>query len=301
VTAYIDAHKERFGVEPICRTLAVAPSTYYAVKSRPASDRSLSDEALRPEIARVHRANFDVYGPRKVWRQLHREGRPVARCTVERLMRDLGLTGRVRGKPKRTTIPGDVGARPADLVDRKFRADAPNQLWISDITYVATWAGFAYTAFVIDVFSRRIVGWRVAKTLRAELALDALEMAIWTRRNEPLDGLVHHSDRGVQYLAIRYTERLAEEGAVTSVGSKGDSYDNAMAETINGLYKAELISMRGPWRNTDDVELATLSWVHWWNTTRLLEPLGNIPPIEFEEHWARQQAHTITPLEGANT
>lgn len=301
MTAYIDAHKERFGVEPICRTLAVAPSTYYAVKSRPASDRSLRDDVLRPEIARVHRANFDVYGPRKVWRQLHREGRPVARCTVERLMRDLGLTGRVRGKPKRTTIPASVGARPADLVDRKFRADAPNQLWISDITYVATWNGYAYTAFVTDVFSRRIVGWRVAKTLRAELALDALEMAIWTRRNESLDGLVHHSDRGVQYLAIRYTERLAEEGAVTSVGSKGDSYDNAMAETINGLYKAELISMRGPWRNVDDVELATLSWVHWWNTTRLLEPLGNIPPIEFEQHWTRQQAHTITPLEGANT
>jgi putative transposase len=241
------------------------------------------------EIRRVFHANYGVYGARKVWRQLHREGITVARCTVERLMRHDGLAGRVRGRRRRTTMPADVDCRPADLVNRQFAAAAPNELWIADITYVATWSGFAYTAFVTDVFSRRIVGWRVANTLRAELALDALEMAIWNRNDDRLDRLVHHSDRGVQYLSIRYSERLAAEGAITSVGSRGDSYDNAMAESIIGLYKSELITMRGPWRSVDDVELATLSWVHWWNTTRLHSAIGNIPPIEFEAaHYAQQ-------------
>jgi putative transposase len=241
------------------------------------------------EIRRVFDANYGVYGARKVWRQLHREGITVARCTVERLMRNDGLAGRVRGRRRRTTVAADVECRPADLVNRQFRAAAPNELWIADITYVATWSGFAYTAFVTDVFSRRIVGWRVANTLRAELALDALEMAIWNRNDDRLDRLVHHSDRGVQYLSIRYSERLAAEGAITSVGSRGDSYDNAMAESIIGLYKSELITMRGPWRSVDDVELATLSWVHWWNTTRLHSAIGNIPPIEFEAaHYAQQ-------------
>jgi putative transposase len=206
----------------------------------------------------------------------------VARCTVERLMRENGLQGRVRGKTRKTTIPGQVSARPADLVDRKFKALAPNRLWIADITYVATWSGFAYTAWITDVFSRRIVGSRVSKTLKADLALDALEMAVWTREPDDLTGLVHHSDRGVQYLSIVYSERLAAEGAVTSVGSRGDSYDNAMAESIIGLYKSELITMKGPWRTVDDVELATLTWVHWWNHKRLLEPIGNIPPAEHE-------------------
>ena len=202
-------------------------------------------------------------------------------------MGEIGLEGRRRGRKRRTTIPAEVSARPADLVDRHFAASAPNRLWIADITYVATWSGFAYTSFIFDVFSRRIVGWRVSNTLRADLALDALEQAIWTRQSESLEGLVHHSDRGVQYLSIRYTERLAVEGAITSVGSRGDSYDNAMAESIIGLYKTELITARGPWRTVADVELATLTWVHWWNTKRLLDPIGHIPPVEYEANWRR--------------
>jgi putative transposase len=286
--AYIDGYRGRFGVEPICEVLQVAPSTYYAAKTRRPCRRRVRDEELRVEIRRVHAENFGVYGARKVWRQLNREGIGVGRCRVERLMRQMGLAGRVRGKKKRTTIPADISARPGDLVDRRFVATAPNRLWIADITYVATWSGFAYAAFVTDVFSRRIVGWRVANTLRADLALDALDMAIWSR-DANLEGLVHHSDRGVQYLSIRYTERLAAEGAVASVGSRGDSYDNAMAESIIGLYKGELITMRGPWRSMDDVELATLSWVHWWNTSRLHSAIGNVPPVEFEAaHYAQQ-------------
>ena len=213
----------------------------------------------------------------------------MARCTIERLMRQMGLAGRVRGARRRTTVADDTTPRPADLVERSFRACRPNALWVADITYVATWSGFAYAAFVIDVFSRRIVGWRVATTLKASLPLDALEMAIWSR-HEPLDGLVHHSDRGVQYLAIVYTERLAAEGGVTSVGSRGDSYDNALAESVIGLYKAELIFNRGPWRSAEAVELATLTWVHWWNTTRLHSAIGDVPPVEFEAaHYAQQQ------------
>jgi putative transposase len=284
----VDAHRDRFGVEPICRVLQVAPSSYYAAKDRRPCPRRVRDEALKVEIGRVHAANYGVYGARKMWRQLHRDGVPVARCTVERLMRELGLAGRSRGAKRRTTIPADTAAAHPDRVERRFVADAPNQLWIADITYVATWSGFAYTAFVTDVYSRRIVGWRVATTLRTDLALDALEMAIWSR-TENLEGLVHHSDRGAQYLSIRYTERLATEGAVTSVGSRGDSYDNAMAESIIGLYKSELITMRGPWRTANDVELATLSWVHWWNTTRLHSAIGHLPPDEFEAaHYAHQ-------------
>jgi putative transposase len=289
VISYIDSHRDRFGVEPICETLQFAPSTYYTAKKRPPSQRQQRDGVLKPEIERVHRENFSVYGARKVWKQLHREGHRVARCTVERLMKDLGLEGRRRGRKHRTTIPADTSTRPADLVDRHFVADAPNQLWIADITYVATWSGFAYMAYVADVFSRRILGWRVSNTLRADLALDALEQAIWTRQSEDLEGLVHHSDRGSQYLSIRYTERLAEEGAITSVGSRGDSYDNAMAESIIGLYKSELITAQGPWRTVADVELATLTWVHWWNTSRLLRPIGDIPPVEYENN--RKTSH----------
>ena len=294
----MDANRERFGVEPICEVLEIAPSTYYSAKSRPPCRRKVRDEELKVDIARVFEANYGVYGARKVWRQLNREGIVVARCTVERLMGQMGLAGRVRGKKRRTTIPADVSARPGDLVDRSFAADRPNALWVADITYVATWSGFAYAAFVIDVFSRRIVGWRVDRTLRASLALDALEMAIWSR-SEPLEGLVHHSDRGVQYLAIVYTERLAAEGAVTSVGSRGDSYDNAMAESVIGLYKSELIFNRGPWRTVEDVELATLAWVYWWNTTRPHSAIGYVPPAEFERQ--RLEADRTEALSGSRS
>ena len=282
---YIDDHKGRFGVEPICKVLPIAPSTYYEQKARehePARHplRFRRDEALKPEITRVWHENFQVYGARKVWKQLKRESTPVARCTIERLMKDLGLRGARRGKAFKTTIP-DVGAsRPADLVDRQFVATRPDQLWVADITYVATWRGFAFVAFVVDVFSRRIVGWRVSTSLRTDLVLDALEQAIHARGRS--DSLIHHSDRGTQYLSIRYSERLAEAGITASVGSVGDSYDNALAETINGLYKTEVIRKRGPWRNVDAVEYATLEWVDWFNNRRLLEPIGDIPPAEYE-------------------
>jgi putative transposase len=286
--AYIDANRDRFGVEPICELLPIAPSTYYQHSKRPSSARAVRDAQLKAEIARVHDDNFGVYGARKVWRQLHRDGIVVARCTVERLMRQLGLQGVRRGKPHKTTTPDQAADRPADLVDRDFSAARPNQLWVADLTYVATWAGFVYVALVIDAFSRFIVGWQAARSLRTDLALDALEMAIWARRGD-LEGLVHHSDRGSQYLAIRYTERLAEAGAVTSVGSRGDSYDNALAETIIGLYKTELIRRRGPWRGLDEVEYATLEWVDWFNHRRLLEPIGHIPPAEFETTYHQRE------------
>jgi putative transposase len=279
--AYIDHHKDRFGVEPICRVLPIAPSTYYARKQRPPSARAVRDARLKVEIGRVHQDNFGVYGARKVWRQLHREGIVVARCTVERLMGELHLEGVRRGKARRTTTPDRGAPRPADLVERNFSATRPNQLWVADLTYVATWSGFVYVALVVDAFSRFLVGWQASRSLRTDLALDALEMAIW-RRQARLEGLVHHSDRGSQYLAIRYTERLAEAGAVTSVGSRGDSFDNALAETIIGLYKTELVRRRGPWRGIDDLEYATLEWVDWFNHRRLLEPIGDVPPAEFE-------------------
>jgi putative transposase len=279
---YIDEHRSSFGIEPICRTLEIAPSSYYAARVRPPSARSVRDEELKADIGRIHRANYAVYGARKLWHALRREGTAVGRDQVGRLLRGLGLTGAVRGKTRRTTIPARVAERPADLVERVFVAPAPNRLWLADITYVSTWSGFCYAAFVIDAFSRRIVGWRVSSSLRAELALDALEMAIWSRRSADLEGLVHHSDRGVQYLAIRYTERLADEGAVTSVGTRGDSYDNALAETVNGLCKTELIRARGPWRTVDQVELATAAWVVWWNDQRLHWACEDVPPAEFE-------------------
>jgi putative transposase len=294
MTAYIDEHKDAYGVEPICEVLPIAPSTYYDARSRPPSARALRDAELKPEIQRVHAENFGVYGAEKVWRQLKREGTAVARCTVERLMADLGLRGVTRGKTRRTTTPDESVPRPADLVDRDFSASRPNQLWVADLTYVATWSGFVYTSFVIDAYSRFITGWQTSRSLRTDLALDALEMAIWARR-ERLDGLVHHSDRGPQYLAIRYTERLAEAGAVTSVGSRGDSYDNALAETIIGLYKTELIHSRGPWKGIDDVEYATLEWVDWFNHRRLLEPIGHVPPAEFEAGYYGEEVPSYTP------
>jgi putative transposase len=289
MTRFIDDRKEEFGVEPMCAQLPIAPSTYYATKSRPLSTRAPRDETLSTEIRRVYAANYSVYGPRKVWRQLHREGHLVARCTVERLMRRMGLKGIVRGKTWKTTYPDLAAPRPADLVDRQFTVTAPNRLWVADLTYVRTWAGMTYAAFVLDAYSRMILGWQTSTSLRADLALDALEMALW-RRKENVTGLVHHSDRGVQYLSIRYTERLSEAGAVTSVGSRGDSYDNALAESIIGLYKTELIRKRGPWKTLDDVEYATLEWVDWFNHRRLLEPIGYIPPAELEEMFYREEA-----------
>ena len=288
---YIDEHRHGFGVEPICSVLQFAPRTYYAAKARPVSARALRDAVLKPQIARVHRDNFGVYGVDKVWAQLNREGVRVARCTVARLMRDLGLRGVVRGKPKFTTVAGNEAGRPRDLVDRNFTASAPNRLWVADLTYVRTWSGCVYVAFITDVYSRMVVGWQASRSLRSDLALDALEQAIWARSQagQKLNELIHHSDRGVQYLSIRYTERLAETAAVNSVGSKGDSYDNALAETMNGLYKTELVRNRGPWRGLEDLEYATLEWVDWFNHRRLFEAHGQIPPAEYEEIHYRQQ------------
>jgi transposase InsO family protein len=244
----------------------------------------------------VWRDNFEVYGVRKVWRQLQREGHPVARCTVARLMSSQGLYGVVRGRRFRTTVPADVADRPIDLVERNFTAERPNQLWVSDFTYVATWRGFVYVAFVIDVFSRRVVGWQVSSSLRTDLALDALEQAICEREEARQDRLVHHSDRGVQYLSVRYTERLAEAGIEPSVGSRGNSYDNALAESVIGLFKTEVIHRRGPWRGLEDVEFATLEWVWWFNHHRLLEPLGYVPPVEYEEaFYRRQETQKLVP------
>ncbi len=288
MTRFIDTHREEFGVEPICEVLQVAPSTYYAHKQRPPSARAVGDAQLKVEIRRVWDQNFQVYGAEKLWRQLAREGTRVGRDRVARLMRALGIRGVVRGAAQRTTTPAAIDDRPADLVNRDFTAPAPNRLWVADLTYVPTWAGFCYAAFIIDAYSRAIVGWRVATTLRATLALDALEMAIWARQDAGLEALVHHSDRGVQYLSVRYSQRLADQGAVASVGSRGDSYDNALAEAVNGLYKAELIGPRGPWRGASQVELATLAWVQWWNQRRLHGALDHIPPAEHEARYYRE-------------
>lgn len=287
---FIEDHREEYGVEPICRVLPIAPSTYHdhAAKRRDPerrSERAKQDEVRKIEVKRVFDQNFGVYGVRKVWWQLQREGHGVARCTVERLMRQMGLKGAVRGKPVRTTISDKAAPCPLDHVNRQFHAPAPNRLWLSDFTYVATWSGFVYVAFVIDAFARRIVGWRVSRTAQAGFVLDALEQALYERRPACGDGLIHHSDRGSQYVSIKYTDRLAAAGIEPSVGSVGDSYDNALAETINGLYKAELIHRRGPWRSFEAVEFATLEWVDWFNNRRLMGPIGNIPPAEAEQRY----------------
>ena len=297
--AFIDDHREVHGVEPICRVLPIAPSTYHLHAARQADPaklppRAKSDAALKIEIRRVFEANFYVYRVRKVWRQLGREGIDIARCTVARLMRIMGLRGVVRGRKVRTTVPSPMAACPLDRVNRQFKAPRPNALWVSDFTYVATWVGFVCVAFVIDVFARRIVGWRVSRTAHAGFVLDALEQALYQRRPLQGSGLVHHSDRGSQYLALRYTERLVDAGVEPSVGSLGDSYDNALAETINGLYKAEVIHRCAPWRSFEAVEFATLEWVQWFNTRRLLEPIGNIPPAEAEAaYYAELEATPI--------
>ena len=286
--AFIDDHRAEYGIEPICKVLPIAPSTYHAeaaarIDPSRRSTRAQRDMALKIHVRRVFDENFGVYGVRKVWRQMKREGADVARCTIARLMKAMGLSGVIRGKPHRTTFSDKAAPCPLDRVSRHFKAPRPNVLWVSDFTYVATWQGFVYVAFVIDVFARKIVGWRVSRTAHAGFVLDALEQAVHDRR--PCGGLVHHSDRGSQYLSIKYTERLAEAGIEPSVGSVGDSYDNALAETINGLYKAEVIWRRGPWRGMEAVEFATLEWVDWFNNRRLLEPIGNIPPAEAEVNY----------------
>lgn len=281
MTGFIESHRGRFGVEPICRVMQFNPSTYWTAQHRAPSERSLRDESLKPEIRRVHKENYGVYGAHKLWKQLNREGIHVARCTVARLMRELGLRGVRRGKAVRTTVPDAGAPRPADLVSRQFVATRPNQLWVADLSYVRTWAGFCYAAFVIDVFSRLIVGWSLGTTLRTEMPLEALEMALW-RRGRCLEGLVHHSDRGCQYTSIRYTERLAEAGIAPSVGAAGDAYDNALAESTIGLYKTELIARQGPWRTPEQVEVATLEYIDWWNNRRLHTEIGDIPPAEKE-------------------
>jgi putative transposase len=291
MVSFIDEHRGEYGVEPICKVLPIAPSVYYEHKRRQAhperrAARVRRDEFLRPDIRRVWEENRRCYGFRKVWKQLKREEYDVPRCAVQRLMGEMGLVGVVRGRKTRTTIPESAADRPMDLVKREFKADRPNQLWVSDLTYVVTWRGFVYVAFVIDVYSRRIVGWRASSSLRSDLALDALEQALWDRPSVDGHRRVHHSDRGVQYLSIRYTERLAEAGIEPSVGSVGDSYDNALAETVIGLYKAEEIHRR-TWRGLEDVEFATLEWVAWWNSQRLLEPIGYVPPAEYEEAYYR--------------
>lgn len=287
--AFIDVHRDRWGVEPICKVLQFAPSTYYAARSRRRSARSVSDAGLKPTIARLHRENLDVYGVEKMWRTLRGEGIAVGRDRVGRLMAELGLEGARRGKKPRTTVPAPTPQRPRDLVRRRFVASGPNRLWVADLTYVATRRGFVYTAFVIDVFSRMIVGWATSTSLSAVVALDALEMGIWGRRRDDLSGLVHHSDRGVQYLSVRYSTRLDDIDAVASVGSKGDSYDNALAETVNGLYKAELIHRRGTWADVREVEAETARWVAWWNSSRIHSALGWLAPAVYEARTAGER------------
>jgi transposase InsO family protein len=294
MVTFIDQHRDTYGVEPICAVLPIAPSTYFLRKTqqqdaakRPA--RARRDDELRAAIQRVWDQNEQVYGPRKVWRQLRREGVRVARCTIERLMRAMDLRGAVRGRAWKITTQSDPAAgRPADLVDRQFTATRPNQLWVADFTYVASWRGFVYVAFVIDVFARRIVGWRVSASLATDFVLDALEQAIYDRRGAGVQDLVHHSDRGTQYLSMRYTDRLTEAGIAPSVGSRGDSYDNALAESVIGLFKTEVIQRKGPWRHLEAVEFATLTWVDWFNTRRLLEPIGYVPPAEYEADYHEQ-------------
>ena len=291
----MDKHRDTHGVEPICKVLQIAPSGYRRHAAHQRSPdlrcaRAKLDDTLKPEIQRVWQANMRVYGADKVYKQMRRERITVARCTVERLMKHLGLQGARRGKVVRTTISDTTAARPLDRVNRQFKADRPNQLWVSDFTYVSTWQGWQYVAFVIDVYARRIVGWRQSSSMRTDFVLDALEQALYDRQPERADALIHHSDRGSQYVSIRYSERLAEAGIEPSVGSKGDSYDNALAETINGLYKTELIHRRAPWKTKESLELATLEWVSWFNHHRLLEPIGYIPPAEAEENYYRQLA-----------
>lgn len=308
MTAFIDAHQDRrsaglrWGVEPICRVLQVAPSSYYAARSRPPCAREVRDRELAPLVLRVWEENLRAYGADKIWERLNRDGIPVARCTVERLMRRLGIRGAVRGRRfVRTTVTDDAAVRPADLVERDFRAVAPNRLWVADLTYVKTHTGWVYVAFIVDVYSRRVVGWQASRSLRADLAIDALEMAVHNRgRTDDLSNLVHHSDRGVQYLSVRYSERLEENDIVASVGSRGDSYDNALVESFNGLYKWELIHPHGPWQSLTDVEFATLEYVDWFNHRRLHGQITDGPgyttPVEHENDYYRDNPAATEPV-----
>jgi putative transposase len=312
MVAFLDQHRDTYGVEPICAVLPIAPSTYFRHKAHQQdptkrSARARRDDELRVAIQRIWDANYQVYGPRKVWNELRREGHGVARCTVERVMRAMGPRGTSRGRAWVVTTRADARAdRPADLVDRRFIATRPNQLWVADFTYVATWRGFVYVAFVIDVFARRIVGWRVSSSLATDFVLDALEQAIYDRCGAGVEDLIHHSDRGTQYVSMRYTNRLAEATIAPSVGSRGDSYDNALAESVIGLFKTELIQRKGPWRHLEAVEFATLAWVDWFNTRRLLEPIGYVPPAEYEASYyqqlegggARRQPRSNTAIDG---
>jgi putative transposase len=303
MVGFVEENRATYGVEPICAVVPIAPATYYEHRARKLdpgkrSSRAKRDEKLKPEIRRVFEENFEVYGVRKVWEQLGREAIPVARCTVERLMRSMGLRGAVKDRAfKVTTTPDRTAVRPPDLVERRFEAEAPNRLWVADFTYVATWAGFVYVAFIIDVFARFLVGWRVSRSLRSDLVLDALEQALYFRPYA--NGLVHHSDRGAQYLSIRYTERLAEAGIERSVGSVGDSYDNALAESVISLFKTEVIRRRGPWRSIDEVEIAVLEWVDWYNNRRLLGPIGYVPSAEYETAYHQRQ-ETPAAVAGLN-
>ena len=287
---YIDEHRDEFGVEPICKELQVAPSTYYAAKSRPPSSRAVRDAVLVPILVALWSANRKVYGARKLWRAARRAGHDLGRDQVARLMRQAGIEGWRKGKKRKTTRPDPEAPRHPDLVERHFVAEAPNALWVSDLTYVATWSGFAYAYFIVDAFSRMIVGWRVAANMRTDMVLEALEMARWQRGTQ-LAGLISHSDAGSQFTSIRYGEHLADLGALPSIGSIGDAFDNALAESVNSAYKCELIRGpdQGPWRTVEDVELATLSWVHWYNTERLHEYLDYVPPAEFEAAYAAGQ------------
>ena len=299
MVTFIDLHRATYGVEPICAVLPIAPSTYFrrTAQQQDATKRSARarrDEKLRAAIQRIWDDNEHVYGPRKVWRQLRRDGVRVARCTIERLMRAMGVKGVTRGRAWIVTTRADATDRPADLVDRQFTATRPNQLWVSDFTYVGTWRGFVYVALVIDVFARRIVGWRVSGSLATDFVLDALEQAIYDRRRAGVQDLVHHSDRGTQYLSMRYTDRLTAAGIAPSVGSRGDSYDNALAESVIGLFKTEVIHRKGPWRHLEAVEFATLHWVDWFNTRRLLEPIGYVPPAEYEARYYDQLRDATT-------
>jgi len=302
MVGFITEHRDQYGVEPICAVLPIAPSTYFRYRAHQVdptqrSARAQRDDELRVQIQRVWDANQQVYGPRKVWRQLRREQVRVAHCTVRRLMQAMGLRGTGRGRAWVTTTQADTPARSPDLVKRQFTATRPNQLWVSDFTYVATWRGFVYVAFVIDVFARRIVGWRVSASLQTDFVLDALEQAIYDR-GDTVAGVIHHSDRGTQYLSMRYTHRLADAGIAPSVGSRGDSYDNALAESVIGLFKAELIRRKGPWRHLEAVEFATLDWVDWFNHRRLLEPIGYVPPAEYEARYYEQLRRPATIEDG---
>jgi putative transposase len=293
MVSFIDAHRHRWPVAPMCTAIELPERTYYAAKARPPSTRRVSDELNKVEIRRVWTANYQVYGARRIYKQLAREGYDVARCTIVRLMADMGIRGVQRGKKRFTTVVDETAVRPADLVKRRFVADRPNQLWLADITYCSTWQGWLYVSFIMDVYSRMIVGWQLADHLRTDLVLDALEMAIW-RRDVTCGDVVHHSDRGCQYTSFRYSDRLAEAGIAASVGSRGDSYDNAMQESLNGTFKAELVHLHGPWRTRTQLEAAIISWVDWYNQTRLHGEIGDIPPAEHQTAWYRQHNDVIT-------